>query len=290
MQYTKTKLPDFLSVRSIITIFRADFSSYPISSEGESYNFCELKYIEKGSHRLLLDGKLFELNEGQMMIYAPLAHHSASEKSNALADIISFESDSEAISQLYNRVITLNMRQRQTLSRIVTDGENIFKATSADAEQVGMLPKDGTNAFELQRLKNQLELFFIDVYGNDSCGGANHRLYRVEQLEALVDYLTSHLDRNLTLDEIAKDCSMSVSKLKLICKEEANCSPISLFISLKIDEAKRMMTETSLNFTQIAEKLGFTSVHYFSKLFKKKTGLTPTEYARSVEHNKDNYT
>ena len=290
MQYTRTNLPDFLSVRSIILIFRADFSSHPVSKQGESHNFCELKYIERGSHRLILDGKPFELNEGQMMIYAPMAHHAASERSNAVAGIISFESDSEAIRRLCNRVITLNTRQRQTLSRIVTDGESIFKATSADADEVGMLPRAGTNAFELQRLKNQLELFFLDVYGNDSTGTSNHHNYRAEQLGTIIDFLSSHLDCSLTLDDIAKGCSMSVSKLKLICKEEANCSPISLFISLKIDEAKRMITETSLNFTQIAERLGFTSVHYFSKLFKKKTGLSPSDYARSVEKNKSCHT
>ena len=282
MQYTKTNLPDFLSVRSTVLIFRADFSSYPVSKNGESHNFCELKYIEKGSHRLILDGKPFDLSEGQMMIYATMAHHAAREKSNALADIISFESDSEAIAQLYNRVITLNTRQRQTLSQIVSSGEEIFKATLPNAEKVGMLPRDGTNAFELQKLKNQLELFLLDVYGNDAHCSSNNRLYRAEQLGIIIDYLSSHLNCNLTLDDIAKGCSMSVSKLKLICKEDADCSPISLFISLKIDEAKKLITETSMNVTQIAEKLGFTSVHYFSKLFKKKTGLTPTEYARSA--------
>ena len=51
---------------------------------------------------------------------------------------------------------------------------------------------------------------------------------------------------------------------------------------MKIDAAKFMICDTSLNFTQISEKLGFTTVHYFSKLFKDKVGVSPSEYAKIV--------
>ena len=38
-----------------------------------------------------------------------------------------------------------------------------------------------------------------------------------------------------------------------------------------------------MNFTQISEKLGYTSIHYFSRQFKKVTGMTPSEYASSIK-------
>lgn len=285
MQYTITNLPDFLSVRSIVTIFRADFTSYPHSNTGESHDFCELKYIEKGSHRLLLDEVPFELFEGQMMIYAPNADHKANGRSTAAAAIISFESDTESISRLFNRVITLNMHQRQMLAEIVSIGSGIFKETSPDAERVGMLPKDGVNAFELQKLKNRFELFLLDVYQSDTASATPSNRYPSEEYDTVISYLRKNLNRDLSLDDIAKGCSVSISKLKLICKEACGLSPIALFISLKLEEAQRMIVETPLNFTQISEKLGFNSVHYFSKLFKKKTGVTPSEYARSSKQN-----
>ena len=59
-------------------------------------------------------------------------------------------------------------------------------------------------------------------------------------------------------------------------------SPNSYFISLKIDAAKDMICNTDLNFTQIAENLGFTTIHYFSKLFKDKVGISPSEYAKAI--------
>ena len=280
MEYTKTCLPEFLSVRSIITIFRADFSSYKLTGESESHDFCEIKYVERGSHRLLLDGISFELSEGQMMIYAPNAEHIANGKTDALASIVSFESDTEAIKSLFNRVITLNMRQRKMISEIVSIGEGIFRATPPDSAQVGMLPKDGTNAFELQTLKNRLELFLLDIYQCDTAKETSR--YPHAEYDTIVEYLKQNISRSLSLDDIARECSLSISRLKLICKEASGLSPISLFISLKLEEAQKMITEASLNFTEIADALGFTSVHYFSKLFKKKTGLTPTEYSKTV--------
>ena len=43
-----------------------------------------------------------------------------------------------------------------------------------------------------------------------------------------------------------------------------------------------MIRDTSLNFTQISQALGFSTVHYFSKLFKEKVGMSPSEYAKSI--------
>ena len=55
------------------------------------------------------------------------------------------------------------------------------------------------------------------------------------------------------------------------------------FLALKITEAKRLIRESSLNFTQISESLGFSTIHYFSRLFKEKTGMTPTDYAEMIQ-------
>ena len=58
-------------------------------------------------------------------------------------------------------------------------------------------------------------------------------------------------------------------------------SPIAYFNGLKILEAQRLIAQTPLNNTEIAERLGFSSVHHFSKAFKQKTGIAPTEYAKA---------
>ena len=242
----------------------------------------EVKYIERGTHITLLDGVRYTIEEGQMLLYAPFAYHDFACKNDTLAGIISFETDSPEFSELYNRVITLTARQRQMITRILDIGEDMLKIASPEDGVIGMVPKDDVNPLELQKLKNQLELFFLDVYLSMKNGSSSHKLYRSDQFDLLVGYMRSKVNENISLDDIARACSMSVSKVKLIFKEQCGMSPIAYFISLKLDEAKRLMAATPMNFTQISETLGFTSVHYFSKLFKKKTGMTPSEYSRSL--------
>ena len=281
MEYTKTTLPICLSVRTLTTLLRVDFSTYPPSG-GESHSMAEVKYIERGTHVTLLDGVRYTIEEGQMLLYAPFAYHDFACKNNTLAGIIAFETDSPEFAELYNRVITLTARQRQMITRILDIGEDMLKIVSPEEGVVGMVPKDDIDPLELQKLKNQLELFFLDVYLSLKNGSTNQKIYRADQFDMLVGYMRSRVREDISLNDISKACSMSVSKVKLIFKEQCGVSPIAYFISLKIDEAKRLIAETPMNFTQISEYLGFTSAHYFSKLFKKKTGMTPSEYSKSL--------
>jgi YesN/AraC family two-component response regulator len=52
---------------------------------------------------------------------------------------------------------------------------------------------------------------------------------------------------------------------------------------MKIDRAKEMIREKKYNFSEISERLSFSSIHYFSRRFKLITGMTPSEYAASVK-------
>ena len=83
---------------------------------------------------------------------------------------------------------------------------------------------------------------------------------------------------NLLAEEIAEKNSICLSKLKQIFKERGGVK--SFFITLKIERSKELISEGKMNFTEISDSLGFSSLHYFSKTFKKLTGITPSEYEK----------
>ena len=58
---------------------------------------------------------------------------------------------------------------------------------------------------------------------------------------------------------------------------------IEYFSEMKIDAAKQMIRTEHMNFTQISQQLGYSSIHYFSRQFKKIAGMTPSEYASSIK-------
>ncbi len=103
-----------------------------------------------------------------------------------------------------------------------------------------------------------------------------------ETNDKIIRCLTENVEKNLNLEQISKLTGISVTHMKRTFKKHHDGGIIDYFILMKIDEAKKMITETELSFTEISDTLGFSSSAYFSRTFRKKTGLTPSEYLRKV--------
>ena len=73
------------------------------------------------------------------------------------------------------------------------------------------------------------------------------------------------------------------SQLQKLFREEYQCGVIEFFSRMKIDFAKQLIRENDMNFTQISDFLGYSSIHYFSRQFKTFTGMSPSEYALSIK-------
>ena len=285
-EYCKADLPALFSVPKVVTVLHIEMDGKR-NYGGDWHDFPELFYVEAGAKRLLVDGKLFELGEGQAIIYAPNSYHIGSgQKTEAVVDIVSFETDFAGLPSLCNRVLTLNGEARRQLSHLISEGAALLEHPHGHGV-AGMVAREGADPLELMKLKSRIELLLLELFTDSkrekpTRSASNQVNFREEQWEAVTNFLRAQLHRTLSQDEIAAHCSMSVSKLKKLCHEQLGCGPIAYFLALKIGEAKRLIHDSSLNFTQIAERLGFSSIHYFSKLFKEKTGLTPSEYAKRI--------
>lgn len=289
MKRHKTKLPSLFHVNAAVTFYHIDFGKSKRDYGGDWHDFPELLYVERGEHALLVDGERFVLCAGQAILFAPNAYHvGAGKPSSAVVSIVSFETDFAYLQAICNRVITLNDAQKRQLSAIVSEGVERFYNVPRESGEHGMTAGEDVSPLELMRLKNRLELLLIELYAGLSAQNAaaqtasNQGNLCVEELQKMTSFLRENLHRSLTQEEIAAYCKVSVSKLKRLCHEQLGYAPITYFLAMKIGEAKKLIRESTLNFTQIAERLGFGSIHYFSKFFKEKTGLTPSQYARSV--------
>lgn len=95
-------------------------------------------------------------------------------------------------------------------------------------------------------------------------------------------YLASRLSQTLTLDRICRDNLVGRSRLQQIFHAETGGGVMEYFGRRKIEAAKEMIRREDGNFTEIATRLGYQSIYYFSRHFKKVTGMTPSEYASGV--------
>ena len=99
----------------------------------------------------------------------------------------------------------------------------------------------------------------------------------------VADYLEAHLDGHVTIEEVCRENLIGRSQLQKIFREQSGLGIIEYFSLMKVNAAKQLIRTNRMNFTQIAEQLGYTSIHYFSRQFKKVTGMTPSEYASSIK-------
>ena len=281
MEYVSTSLPSAPSVKGIFTVLAPDLSRLDIG-RGEAHAFPEIFFLDRGDHTLVVDGAELNVKSGQMVIYAPGSHHSSTGPSNSTASIISFDVAGDSLSLIYNRVLTLTAEQQKTFRDIFGIAITCFERRKPNDTVGGMVLREGVDAYTLQKIRLKLEILLTDLVGsaNDSMASSPKGIRWEREYAEALDFMRKSINLPLNLSDIAEGCSMSVSKLKLLFREKYGGGPITCFIDLKIDEAKRLIREEKMNFSEIATSLGFASLHYFSRLFKDRAGLSPSEYAK----------
>ena len=268
-------LPNSISVDGIYSVLKVDFRK-PGVGIGEAHNFPELSFVSRGAHLGICDGKQELSHSGELRIIGPGTFHKSSGISDSELLIICFKSDSEKLEELYNKKIALSEEQDRECRRIVEIGLELFERRAPGDSVRGMVVKPGADKSRLELFKKRLELFLLDLHVCYASPIKEGRATRNAKIISVHKFLLEHIGETMTTAEIAEQNSMCASKLKLIFKEKGGV--INYFISLKIERAKELIAEGKMNFTEISDHLGFCSIHYFSRIFKKFTGITPTEY------------
>ena len=98
------------------------------------------------------------------------------------------------------------------------------------------------------------------------------------QVTQVIRYMYKHLNDNLTLPQILDEFSFSKSYLHAIFQKCTQKPPMDFYISLKMQEACKLLNSTELMIYEVAQQLGYKDQYYFSRLFKKVIGVSPKKY------------
>lgn len=104
-------------------------------------------------------------------------------------------------------------------------------------------------------------------------------LAKRKQLDSAVQYISDHFtDESLTVASVAHAASMSESNFRRVFKSVYHLSPIRYITLVRLGRAKELICYTTDSLSQIALDTGFANLYYFSRIFKKEVGCTPSEY------------
>ena len=230
---------------------------------GEAHPMAELTYVEEGCLHSVADGKDSLLQAGELAVY------SASQWHMQYADIgeapryvtVIFAVDGVDLSVLANRRIPAPPEVVTLLEQMLREQKE------RDPYYQDMI---------LAQLSMLLMLLLRqEQHSGQSLSGEHRILCRAQQ------YVADHVQQKLSVPRVAEQVDVSPSYLTALFHKNLHISPGEYIRRIKLQKSKEMIREGSRNFTEIAEILQYSTVHHFSRQFKEKFGMTPSEYARS---------
>ena len=285
-KYVKSSLSCVFSVKGVYTVHYFKYGQ-KFEFEGESHPFWEFVYIDAGEVQIVADGKDFTLCQGEAYFHKPDEHHSICTKNKfANSVIISFDCPSPAMNTFFDKKIVLSKELKSIVRKIVDETSGCF-TDKLDAVYLTKMTKARNQIFGGEQLiKTYIEQLLIlchrDVLALTTPHSATSHC-NSGLTEKIIELLNSKIYQNVSLDEISSVLFFSKTHIKTVFKKETGQTVMQYFAKMKIDEAKKLISTGKFTYTEIAYKLGYSSLFYFSRQFKKVTDMSPSQYAGSIK-------
>ena len=124
-----------------------------------------------------------------------------------------------------------------------------------------------------------LQGVFLEIIARLSLSVAENK--HSDEALRLKGYLDSHPERIVSVGELAKIVFRSQDYCQKLFKREFGTTPYAYQLDRKLETAKSLLADTQMSVGEIAQKLGYGDIHYFSNLFEKKCGMRPLLYRKS---------
>jgi AraC-like DNA-binding protein len=103
-----------------------------------------------------------------------------------------------------------------------------------------------------------------------------------EPLIRATEYMAHHLEKDFSLREVARQSGYSVRRLVQLFRKHLGPSPMAYLRDLRIAEARKLLSQPNLSVKEVAARLNFSSAQHFSKVFRDKTGVSPSQFATGI--------
>lgn len=296
MRYEYITLRQPLQIDRIYTIHYFEYMN-GFSFPGEAHNFWKFVCVDKGEVIVTAGERQFLLKKDNVIFHKPNEFHAVRSNGKSAPNlvVVSFECLSPFMTFFANRIMNITESERRLLGTIIMEARKLFSTPLDDPWLPRMIPTEHPPFGCEQMIKIHLEQFLLQLarsYGSlthpEAAEGRTMRQKTENDLyNRILRYLEAHLHTQITIEQICKDNSVGRSQLQKLFRDKDGCGIITYFSNMKVEAAKQMIRTQNLNFTQIADQLGYTSVHYFSRQFKKLSGMTPSEYASSIKKLSD---
>ena len=276
-----------IHITDMYSLFRIHYSS-GFAFPGETHNFWECVYVIRGSICVSADERVYNLEDGAIIFHKPLEFHKFIVNSEKGADLLifSFTADGPLTGWLRDKVFTLSEYQQSLITSLIS-----FMEAKSTAAATGQPEHHFLSAFDQIPYYSQMVITYLNhlllSLADESTIASVSSAPDAVTFSKAISYLNSNLHRQPSVSEIARFSNVSETGLKRIFEKFAGISVHRYLLKLKIKAAMELLQDGE-NVSNVAERIGFGSQSYFSKAFKRETGVTPSEFKTSEipEHSK----
>ncbi len=290
-KFQKHNLSPVISIDSIVTVYHFNYSP-TFHFTGEKHNFWEFAFVESGPVGAMAEATGYKLLPGEIIFHKPNEYHNIwANGAPARVVIVSFVSSSPALNFFRGKILTCSDAERALIASLVSLADEVFlpRLETCSKETLPQILEDRVEKRPQvpfgseQLLKQTLESLLIQFIRSDDAVEKEARSsFEIKKqneqriAEAILTYIDEHLHEPISLDDVCSALCFSKSYIKRVFKEQTGAAIMDTVLNRKLKAAKKLLKTESVTYT--ADALGFSSIHYFSRLFRQKTGMTPREF------------
>lgn len=274
--------------------------------KSEYHDYWKLLYVEDGSAEISFSNKKqapVTLQKGELFIQSPNEYYSFRASSGNIAVLFTagFYSDTSNLSLLANKKLVCQKKETELLQALALEGKNNFSPKINPASPAALERRYNQPFGGEQLIGIYLEMLLISLMrqytsseekketpSENTKKDASASLLKTDSIlfNRITDYYEAHITEHIKVEHLCKEFGIGRSHLQRIFREQTGYGAIEYFCQMRISAAKRCIRENRMNLTDTAASLGYTSIYYFSKQFKKITGMSPSQYQKMVRSSK----
>lgn len=268
--YTYSSISSSLNITEIYTKFYQE-KGINYRFTGESHPYWELTYVDKGCLHTNVDDSIYILNQGDLMFYSPFQFHTQYTLNNESCSYltVNFNMEFDKFKLLCDKVFTLDRISYNTIN-FLTKELSLNDTYSNDLSL----------CYLKQLIINLLRTRSLSSYNKPTTHMQQY--YENNLLNEVLTFINNNVYNKICIETICSNFCISPTTLHSLFRKNMDSTVKNYVNNLKLNKSKELIKNSSYNFSEISEVLGFSSIHYFSKKFKSHFGISPTEYSKSI--------
>ncbi len=289
MNYVPTSLEQSLFVSSVISIHYFEYTAN-FAYEGESHDFWELIFCDKGQLSINAGNTEHILEHGQAFLHPPGQFHNVRSNGGKSANsiILSFNSDTRELWQIADKIILTDAYVASSLFSVLREAKHSFSNELGKLHEARLIRKESASHFASEQIiQNYIELLLIHLIRKTSdkelFPEIPPEIKKGDLMNGIITYMNENIGTKITFTDLTKRFSVSPTTLKKLFLNTFGHGAMEHLTRMRISYSKELLRDGRYSCTDIASICGFCSVHHYSGVFRKYEAMSPTEYVKSIK-------